>query len=106
MKKLMTLSIMALMLSTPYVMAEDVADGNSKRSGRGMKMFQQRDLDGDGYLSREEFIKSAEKRFEKIDLDNDGKISKSEAREHRSEMKNKMKQRKEKMQERSNNAAD
>ncbi len=100
MKKLLTLSVLTFALFAPNVMAQD---DQGQRQGRGGQMFDKHDLNGDGYLSLDEFIASAKERFAKIDMDGDGKVSKEEAKKHHQVMKKKMKDMKEQRQERRNN---
>lgn len=47
------------------------------------------DLDGDGRISKEEFLKHNEKMFEKKDLNNDGFIDKEEMQKMHKKMKEK-----------------
>lgn len=68
------------------------------------KIFENHDTDGDGKISKEEFLSEAESRFDKNDYDNDGYISKEEAKEFHEKMREKMKyrakERRERMEER------
>ncbi len=55
-------------------------------------MFEKHDTNGDGVISKSEFLDHAEKRFKKMDKDGSGDITKEEAKEARQAMKDKMKE--------------
>lgn len=65
-----------------------LADGHkqSERSGQRGDRFAAADANGDGVISKSEFIALAEKRFDKMDADGNGSLSKAEMRprKHRS----------------------
>lgn len=56
--------------------------GHHKMGEKGdrKERFLKADTDGDGVISRAEFIARAEKRFDKMDADGDGRLSKDELR--------------------------
>lgn len=95
MKKLLAFTAVALAMS----MTPALADNHSDKGGKG-KMFEKHDTNGDGVISKDEFMSHAEERFGGIDADGNGEISQDEAKAKRAEMKDKMKERKEKRQER------
>ena len=99
MKKLLFLSAAILALGATPVLADD--HGGPKGKG---KMFEKHDVDGDGTISKEEFLNHAEERFSNIDTDGDGVVSKEEAKagheKKRAEIKERMQERKEKREER------
>lgn len=68
--------------------------GHAKKRG----MFDMSDVNGDGMLTKEEFMTVHEKRFVEMDLNGDGQVSREEANKKREEMRAKMKERREKMQ--------
>lgn len=100
MKKLWMMSAIALFLAVPAAMAEHHEGG---KGGAMMdKKFAQSDLDGNGEISKEEFLKEAEGRFSKIDADGNGSVTKEEMQKHKMEKRGKwkeMKENKEKGQE-------
>jgi len=100
MKKILFLSAAILALGITPALADN---HGGKKGGKG-KMFEKHDVDGDGTISKEEFLSHAEERFSNIDADGDGVVSKEEAKagheKKRSEMKERMKDRKEKRKER------
>jgi Ca2+-binding EF-hand superfamily protein len=51
--------------------------------GRGVKAFQRADTNGDGVISRDEFLAQAASRFDKMDLNHDGAITPEEIRASR-----------------------
>lgn len=85
MKKFMILAICA---SGFVLLAQQSVDAKHMRDG---KMFEKRDLNKDGVISKAEFLEVAEKKFHKIDADNDGNITKEEARLYKQKKKEKMK---------------
>lgn len=87
--KLITLGVVtASLLAAPVVFA----DQHGK--GPGNKMFEKHDTNGDGVISKMEFMNHAEERFNKMDADGSGDVTKEEARKHREDMKKKWKERK------------
>lgn len=94
MKKLTILTALAVMVSVPYALAEEGGRGHGKHGGK--KMFERHDTNGDGVISKSEFIASAEERFKKMDADGNGEISKDEIKAHHAKMKDKWKAMKEK----------
>ena len=53
------------------------------------KMFERHDTNGDGVISKSEFLAHAEERFSKMDADGNGEISKEEAKEAHKKRKKK-----------------
>ncbi len=95
MKKLMILSVVALLASGSYVMADDdggSSDRHKNADKKFEKMFDRQDLNGDGAVSKKEFLAVAKKRFERLDLDGNGEVTKSEARKARKKMREKVKE--------------
>jgi len=96
-KFLMTFSALALM-AAPAAFAQDEnappppGAGKGAPEGRGPggpggpgERWQKIDKDGDGFISRVEFLAPAEEKFTEIDKDADGKISKEEMEQLRKE---------------------
>lgn len=104
MKKLMILTAAALAFSMTPVLADHHGDGKEK----GEK-YQKHDIDGDGVISKSEFLQGAEERFGKMDADGNGEISKEEAQAahaaKKAERKERMKDRKKKRMEKSEKPA-
>ncbi len=80
MKKVFALTLLALTLSTAPIFAEDHHTGHGK-------MFEKFDVDGDGSITKEEFLKRHEERFTKVDSNSDGTLSKDEVEAMKAEMK-------------------
>ncbi len=103
MKKLLMLGVMALVFGAGVANAEDGGDVANKRKAMAEKMaeklFKHHDIDGNGVISKDEFIKSAEDRFDKIDADNNGEITKEEAKSYRSKEREKWREMMEKRKE-------
>ncbi len=93
MKKLTILTALAVMVSIPFALAGEGGKGHGKH---GEKMFERHDTNGDGVISKDEFMDSAEERFKKMDADGNGEISKDEAKAHHKTMKDKWKAMKDK----------
>jgi hypothetical protein len=75
-------------LSLGLLAAEPVlAKGPGYGGGRGAKMFDRYDTDGDGRVTFEEFQASYEGRFEQMDLDGDGAVTQDEARQAMRQMR-------------------
>lgn len=72
-------------------MAED-APAMGGPGHRGHEKMLNADTDGDGFLSKAEFMAVHEKRFAEMDNDSDGKISKDEMKAHRETMREKFKE--------------
>lgn len=90
MKKLLTFGAVALALSVTPALADNHGD-----SGKKGKMFEKHDTNGDGVISKDEFLNHAEERFSNIDADGDGSVSKEEAKARHEAMKEKRKERRE-----------
>lgn len=99
MKKLLILGAAVLAFQATPALAEHHEGGK----GHKEKMVSVKDTNGDGVVSKAEFLAHAEKKFATMDVNNDGSISKEEGREakksKREEMKEKRKERKEKRKE-------
>lgn len=93
MKKLTILTALAVMVSVPFALAEEGGKGHGKHGG---KMFERQDINGDGVISKDEFLASAEKKFEAMDSDGNGSVSKDEAKAHHKKKRDKWKAMKEK----------
>ncbi|MEM6812093.1 MAG: EF-hand domain-containing protein [Pseudomonadota bacterium] len=113
MKKILMLTAAGFMIQAAPVLAED--HGDHKAHGKKDKMqavFQETDTNGDGMISRDEYLshvqKKASEKFAEKDTDGDGNItmeeSKSHYQERRGEMKEKMKERIEKRKEMKQNS--
>jgi Ca2+-binding EF-hand superfamily protein len=82
--KTKTLMIAALVASvaTATLAAKTVFAEGGGHDGKRSEMMEKRmkaaDTNGDGTISKAEFVKQAEERFEKIDANNDGGITKEE----------------------------
>lgn len=90
MKKLLMLSALFFVFSVP------AAEARPEGGGHKGKMFERADANGDGVITKDEFMATAEERFSKMDLDGNGEITKDEAREAREKMKAKWKEHKQK----------
>lgn len=107
MKKLLILSAAFLAFGAAPVLADNHGEGDHKGGHKGGK-FQKHDTNGDGTVSRGEFLSHAEERFSNVDTDGSGDISEEEAKAaheaKRENMKERVKERKEKREERRESA--
>jgi hypothetical protein len=90
MRKLMIMAAAFAVLGAPVAFADHHGD-------KGMEKF---DADGNGAISKEEFMKSSEDRFSKMDTDGNGEISKDEGKAMKDKMREKMKERMDKRKDR------
>ncbi|NCT40556.1 MAG: hypothetical protein GW778_02705 [Alphaproteobacteria bacterium] len=99
MKKILMLSVFAMAFGAMPALADHHGD-KGDRGDRGAKMFEKHDTNGDGAISKDEFISHATDRFSEMDTDGDNKITKEEAKaaheKRRAEMKERFQERKEK----------
>lgn len=89
----------ALGLTAGAVMAEHHEGGGDSHHGKGHKMMERIDTDGDGKVSKAEFDAKHAEKFAKMDANGDGFLTKDEMKSARSAMKKKMKERMEKRKE-------
>lgn len=96
MRKQLLFTTLALTLVAAPAFAQDDAAKDGHKGHRGEKMFEKHDTDGDGVISKTEFLTKAEERFTKMDQDGNGEVTKEEAEAAHAEMKAKMKEFREK----------
>lgn len=96
MKKMMiTAAAAAVMLSGAPALADHHGDMKKmKDRSHGSYMIEKMDADGDGAVSRSEFMDAHSKKFDKWDADGDGSITKDEVEARKAGMKEKMKEKK------------
>lgn len=92
MKKFLTLVALAAIAVPAAAYAQDKP--GLKEPG---KMFKDTDTNGDGLMSKEEFMTFHEKRFTEMDKDGNGQIDADEARAKAKEWREKMKERRQEM---------
>ena len=88
---LMAAAILGLSIASNAAIADNHGHGDKKG-----KMMEKVDTDGDGKVSKEEFMAKHEKMFTKMDADGDGYLSKEEMKKARGKMHEKMKMMKDK----------
>lgn len=91
MKKLFIYTALALVFMSPSAFADN-------HGGKG-GMFEKHDTNGDGTISKAEFLSHAEERFAKMDANGDGSITKEEGKAAREERRGNMKERMQKRKE-------
>ena len=95
MKKIFLYAICTGILSTSAMVAH--ANHHERHGDYKHKFFEKMDANGDGVVSKEEFLTQSEKKFSDMDSNRDGNVDKDEAKKFRETMREKIK---EKMQER------
>ena len=91
---LSAIAISALSIGANAAMAEHHEGGDHKG-----KMMERIDTDGDGVISKAEFMAKHEEKFAKMDSDGDGNLTKDEMEAAKAKMKEKWKEMKEKKME-------
>lgn len=99
MKKLLTLTAVIMVLAMPAALADHHGDGDmGDKAHHEGGMFAKKDTNGDGVISKQEFLdakmKWAEEKFNKMDADGNGEISMEESKAAHAKMKDKWKERK------------
>jgi Ca2+-binding EF-hand superfamily protein len=84
------LALTAVLLT--FSAAPALADHHGE--GKKGKMFEKHDTNGDGVISKAEFLNHAEERFAKMDVNGDGEVSKEEGKAARAAKKEKRAERK------------
>ncbi len=89
MKKLLLLAVSAMTFSALPAFAEDAKPADAPKGGEQHGMMKA-DANGDGVITKAEFLANSETMFTELDKDNDGKISKAELDAKREEWRKKM----------------
>lgn len=82
-----------------YTVASEHGERHGGRGHHGEKMFDEIDQDKDGIISKQEATAFHEARFQRMDADGDGKVTREEAKAHHQQMREKMHERHEKMED-------
>ena len=90
MKKTLLLATLAVALVGGATFAV-AYDKSGDCTGRYCKMFDKKDANSDGVISKAEFVAHAEKKFAKMDSDGNGKITKDEVKSYWNAKKEKRK---------------
>jgi hypothetical protein len=102
MKKILMLTAAFMMFQSLPVLADDHEGGHEGKPK--MERAIKGDTNGDGMISKDEFLSKAQERFGTTDANGDGNIDRDEAKaaheKRRAEKKEKRSERKEKKQER------
>lgn len=102
MKKLVTLTSVL----TAFALSPALAQADHHGGPHGGKMFEKHDLNGDGVISKDEFLKHAEEKFTKMDADGDGSVTKEESKAAMEAWREKMKEKHEAMKDGAEEAKD
>lgn len=83
MKKALMLGAAIVAIGALPALAEDGGKKAPRDHGKMMeKIFAEQDANGDGVVSKDEFVAHATKRFEDMDGNKDGKVTKEEIKAH------------------------
>lgn len=89
MKKIALSALVASLLASAAAPALAAGEENGQNQRHRKGKFERMDSDGDGVVTKDEFMAHSEKRFSKMDADGDGKITKEESDAARARMKEK-----------------
>ncbi len=84
----------------PQMPPEVEARLKARAAAHNKERFSSVDPDGDGKVTKEEFLKHAQERHKKMDLDGDGKVSREELKKLHEDRKEKRQDRREKLEQR------
>jgi len=83
MKKALMLGVAMMAVSALPALAEDGGKKGHRDPGKMMeKIFSEQDANGDGSVSKDEFVAHSTKRFDEMDANKDGKVTKDEIKAH------------------------
>lgn len=93
MRKVLLFGILAaLLVGTATFAVADNKSGDCPR--KYCKMFEKKDTNSDGVISKAEFVAHAEKKFAKMDTDGNGSLTKEEIKSYRAAKREKYKEKK------------
>lgn len=104
MKKALMLAAAFVVMGAPAAFADHHEDGKDGKHHKG-EMFEKKDVNGDGVISKDEFLKAHEEKFNDIDMDKSGDLTKEELKEAMAKWHEKRKGRMEKMKEKREESA-
>ena len=92
-KALMFAAFVVLFIGGATFAAADcgACDKKADSKSRYCKMFDKKDSNSDGVISKAEFVAHAEKKFAKMDADGNGSLTKEEVKSYRAAKKEKYK---------------
>lgn len=102
-QKMVVTSLLVALLSTPLFAQEN---GKTNKEHHYKEWASELDTNGDGKISKEEYLKAAEERFNKMDKGGDGFIDEKDQQSMKEKMKERMEKMREKMKEGANKAVD
>ena len=95
MRKALMFSVLAVLFigGATFAAADcGACDKKGDCKSRYCKMFEKKDSNSDGVISKAEFVAHAEKKFAKMDADGNGSLTKEEAKNYRAAKKEKYKE--------------
>lgn len=93
MKKILMLTAAVFALQALPAIAQDAAP----KDGKGHRMFEKLDTNGDGKISEAEHLAHAKERFKAMDANGDGFVTKEEGKAHHEAKKAEWKKKREEM---------
>ncbi|MDH5723355.1 MAG: EF-hand domain-containing protein [Alphaproteobacteria bacterium] len=99
MKKLLLGTVAVFAMASVPAFADHHGDGAGMKGKMHEKMFEKHDANGDGKVTKEEFIAKAEERFNSMDTDGNGEVTMEESKAYYKAKHEAMKDKMEKMQE-------
>jgi len=88
-RKALLTTAMAALLATGLAAAAEPAFAKNQGQGRGAKMFDRHDTNGDGTITQEEFTSRCAQRFAMMDQDGNGAVTREEAQAAYQQMRDK-----------------
>ena len=95
MRKVLMFSVLAVLFFGGATIASadcGACDKKEDRKSKHCKMFEKKDTNSDGAISKSEFMAHAEKKFAKMDADKSGSLTKEEVKEYWTAKKKKHKE--------------
>lgn len=87
-RKALLATAMAALLATGLA-AVGPADAANQGQGRGAKMFDRHDINGDGKITKDEFKSGCANKFTMLDADGNGEVTREEAQKAYEQMRSK-----------------
>jgi Ca2+-binding EF-hand superfamily protein len=77
-RSFLNLALIAMISVTAFGTAAHANEHANAQDGKKGKLFERQDVNGDGKVTKDEFMKHAEEKFVKLDVNKDGSITPDE----------------------------